>query len=84
MGLRSRGITYARLRLLSALRHGGPQRLLDLGGELGVTARHVTGLVDALERDGLVERLPHPAIGGPLWSGPVAAILADDRPPSLR
>lgn len=32
----------------------------DLGDELGVTARNVTGLVDALQRDGLVERLPHP------------------------
>jgi DNA-binding MarR family transcriptional regulator len=27
---------------------------------LAVTARNLTGLVDALERDGLVERLPHP------------------------
>ena len=60
LGFRSRGITYARLRLLSALRFGRPRRLLDLGGELGVTARNVTGLVDALQRDGLVERLPHP------------------------
>jgi DNA-binding MarR family transcriptional regulator len=59
-GVRSRGITYVRLRLLSALRFGGPRRMLDLGGELGVTARNVTGLVDALQRDGLVERLPHP------------------------
>lgn len=34
--------------------------MLDLSGELGVTARNVTGLVDALQRDGLVERLPYP------------------------
>jgi DNA-binding MarR family transcriptional regulator len=60
LGFRSRGITYARLRLLSALRLGGPRRMLDLGDELGVTARNVTGLVDGLQRDGLVERLPHP------------------------
>jgi DNA-binding MarR family transcriptional regulator len=60
LGFRSRGITYARLRLLSALRHGGPRRLLDLGSELGVTARNFTGRVDALERHGLAERLPHP------------------------
>lgn len=60
LGFRSHGITYARLRLLSALRFGGPKRMLDLSGELGVTARNVTGLVDALQRDGLVERLPHP------------------------
>jgi hypothetical protein len=34
-------ITHARLHLLSALRLGGPRRLLDLGGELGATARNV-------------------------------------------
>jgi DNA-binding MarR family transcriptional regulator len=34
--------------------------MLDLSDELGVTARNVTGLVDALQRDGLVERLPYP------------------------
>jgi DNA-binding MarR family transcriptional regulator len=45
---------------LGALRFGGPRRLLDLSGELGVIARNVTGLVDALQRDGPVERLPHP------------------------
>jgi hypothetical protein len=33
--------SYARLHLLSALRLGGPRRLLDLGGELGATARNV-------------------------------------------
>jgi predicted ArsR family transcriptional regulator len=64
--IRSRGITYARLRLLSALRHGGPRRLLDLGGELGVTTRNVTGRVDTLERDGLAEPLPHQGPAGHL------------------
>ena len=54
----ARGITYARLRLLSVLRHGGPRRLLDLGGELGVTARNTTGLVDTLERDGWPNACP--------------------------
>jgi DNA-binding MarR family transcriptional regulator len=60
MGFRARGVTYARLRLMSALRYGGPRRMRDLGAELGVTARNVTGLVDALQREGLVERMPHP------------------------
>ena len=60
MGFRARGVTYARLRLMSALRYGGPRRMRDLGDELGVTARNVTGLVDALQREGLVERMPHP------------------------
>ena len=31
-----------------------------LSGELGVTPRNVTALVDALEEDGLVRRKPHP------------------------
>jgi DNA-binding MarR family transcriptional regulator len=53
---------------LGALRIGGPRRLLELGGELGVIARNVTGLVDALQRDGPVERLPTPPTGGPPWA----------------
>ena len=32
----------------------------DLGDELGVTARYVTSLVDGLEKEGLVRRVPHP------------------------
>jgi DNA-binding MarR family transcriptional regulator len=34
--------------------------MCDLGDELGVTARNVTTLVDGLESEGLVRRLPHP------------------------
>jgi hypothetical protein len=34
-----------------------------------VTARNVTGLIDALQRDGVVERPPHPTTAGPPWSG---------------
>ena len=62
--LRSRvpegGISYARMRLLSALRCGGPKIMSGLSGELGVTPRNVTALVDALEEEGLVRRAPHP------------------------
>jgi DNA-binding MarR family transcriptional regulator len=54
---------------LGALRFGRPWRLLDLSGELSVTARNVTGLVDALQRDGLVERLLHPNDRRVTWSG---------------
>ena len=54
------GTTYARMRLLGALRCRGPQIMSGLSGELGVTPRNVTALVDALEEDGLVRRKPHP------------------------
>ncbi len=54
------GLSYARMRLLSALRCGGPKIMSDLSGELGVTPRNVTALVDALEEEGLVRRSPHP------------------------
>jgi DNA-binding MarR family transcriptional regulator len=50
----------ARMRLLGALHCKGPQIMSDLGGELGVTARQVTNLVDALEQEGLVRRVAHP------------------------
>ena len=58
--LRQRGQSYPRLRLLMALYTGGASRMTDLSDELGVTARNVTALVDALEAEGLVKRLPHP------------------------
>jgi DNA-binding MarR family transcriptional regulator len=50
----------ARVRLLGVLRCKGPQMMSGLGGILGVTARNVTTLVDGLERDGAVRRVPHP------------------------
>jgi DNA-binding MarR family transcriptional regulator len=50
----------ARMRLLGALHCKGPQIMSDLGDEMGVTARQVTNLVDALEREGLVRRAAHP------------------------
>ena len=55
------GTTYARMRLLGVLRCHGPQIMSGLSGELGVTPRNVTALVDALEEDGLVRRKPHPS-----------------------
>src|ERR1700683_4595794 len=54
------GVTPARLRLLGALHCMGPQIMTNLGDQLGVTARNVTALVDALESEGLVRRTPHP------------------------
>ena len=58
--LQEGGISYARMRLLSALHCKGPQIMSSLSEGLGVTPRNVTALVDALEQEGLVERQPHP------------------------
>ncbi len=55
------GTTYARMRLLGVLRCRGPRIMSGLSGELGVTPRNVTALVDALEEEGLVRRKPHPS-----------------------
>lgn len=54
------GLTYARMRLLGALHCKGPQIMSNISDELGVTRRNVTALVDALEDEGLVRRMPHP------------------------
>ena len=60
--LKDRGIGYAWMRALGALHCGeGPIIMSDLGEELGVTPRNVTKLVDELEAEGLVRRLPHPS-----------------------
>ena len=52
--------TYARMRLLHALHQRGPQIMSAIGECLAVTPRNVTVLVDGLEREGLVRRVPHP------------------------
>ncbi len=57
---RGGGISYARMRLLGVLHCRGPRIMSGLSGELGVTPRNVTALVDALEEEGLVRRSPHP------------------------
>jgi DNA-binding MarR family transcriptional regulator len=53
------GVSFARMRLLGALHKMGPQIMSGLSDELGVTARNVTALVDGLEAEGLVRRIPH-------------------------
>ena len=58
--LEAAGSSPARLRLLGVLHCKGPQIMSELGDELGVRARQVTNLVDALEREGLVRRTAHP------------------------
>jgi DNA-binding MarR family transcriptional regulator len=53
------GVSPARLRLLGVLHCRGSQKMCDLSQELGVTARNITTLVDALEEEKLVRRTPH-------------------------
>lgn len=55
------GLTAARAHLLWVLEHSGPSTQQALALALGVTPRNVTGLVDALETHGFVERRPHPS-----------------------
>ena len=54
------GLTEGRLAVLFRLFRCGPTPLGDLAEDLGTTPRNITGLVDHLERDGLVERVPDP------------------------
>jgi len=53
------GATIPRLRLLYAVHCHGPQKMADLADALTVTPRNVTALVDGLEAEGLVRRVPH-------------------------
>jgi DNA-binding MarR family transcriptional regulator len=54
-------LSSQRLRILHSLQERGPRIMSDLKAELGVTATNITALVDALEKDGLVVRRPHPS-----------------------
>jgi len=49
-----------RLRLLLAVEEEGRLRMGDVAEDLGITSRTVTTLVDALEKEGLLARLPDP------------------------
>jgi DNA-binding MarR family transcriptional regulator len=55
------GLTVSRAHLVWELQQRGPTTQRALAGALGVSPRHVTGLVDALEGSGFVARRPHPA-----------------------
>ncbi len=52
------GFSMPRVRLLLAVREGGRPRMSDVAWELGVTARTITTLVDALEDEGVLVRQP--------------------------
>jgi DNA-binding MarR family transcriptional regulator len=54
------GLTPARTHVVWLLLHRGPSTQRALADELGVSARNVTGLVDALVDTGFVTREPHP------------------------
>jgi DNA-binding MarR family transcriptional regulator len=56
----SAGESVTRLRLLNELHCNGPLKMVDLADSLGVTPRAVTALVDGLEAEAQVRRLPHP------------------------
>ncbi len=54
------GESVARLRLLNELHCNGPRKMAELADALGVTPRNITALVDALEAEGQLRRVPHP------------------------
>ncbi|MFA6133477.1 MAG: MarR family transcriptional regulator [Phycisphaerae bacterium] len=59
--LRQQNLTSAQLNALLVLRNAGPEGMLmgEIGQKLVVTKSNVTGLVDRLERQGLVVRAEH-------------------------
>ena len=58
------GLSLPRAHLLFAVhaaqQHEGSTRMVDIALDLGVTARTLTTMVDALERQRLIERVPDP------------------------
>ena len=54
------GLSEGRLGVLFRLYRCGPTPLGDLASDLDSTPRNITGLVDHLEKDALVERFPDP------------------------
>lgn len=58
--LAARGLTTSRAHLLWELKRLGPSTQRALADPMGVSARNVTGLVDALVATGFVTRETHP------------------------
>jgi DNA-binding MarR family transcriptional regulator len=56
---RAAGLSRARLSALSVVVFRGPLTLGDLATAEGVRSATMTGIVNGLERDGLVRRRPH-------------------------
>src|SRR5260370_38913954 len=54
------GLSQGRMGVLFRLLRCGDTPLGDLAEDLGSTPPNITGLVDHLEKDGLVERVPDP------------------------
>jgi DNA-binding MarR family transcriptional regulator len=61
LGLAELGLTQARAHLLWELATAESLTQRDLAQRLAVTPRNITGLVDALEQTGFVERTAHPS-----------------------
>ncbi len=59
--LAEHGLTPARAEVLWLLHRTGPRTQRELSQLLKCTPRNVTGLVDALQRAGFVERTAHPS-----------------------
>lgn len=53
-------LTASRVGVLWVLHHLGPSTQQAVASALGVSARHVSGLVDVLEQHDYVRRSPHP------------------------
>jgi DNA-binding MarR family transcriptional regulator len=60
LGAREYGMSYSRGRVVAALHSLGPAQMHKLSEAVGVRPRTITGLVDALESDGWVERRADP------------------------
>lgn len=57
----SEPVSDSRYELLHLLVHHGPLRMGRVAARLGVAARTVTSLVDGLNADGLLRRVPDPS-----------------------
>lgn len=67
-GITGHGLTRARAGVLWVLLpHNGPMTQRAIADVLGVTPRHVTGLLDILQADGYISRARHPTDRRATW-----------------
>jgi DNA-binding MarR family transcriptional regulator len=59
--MREKGVSLAQSRLLEVIQQTTRARWSDIATALGYSPRTITEALDALERDGLITRMPDPA-----------------------
>lgn len=58
--VRETGISLAQMHTIEIIGHSRNMRMKEIAQKMGITTGSLTVMIDRLEKNGLVQRLPHP------------------------